>query len=206
MREPPNSKRTQKTYEALLTAAQNIIISDGYDALNSNLIVDRAGMTPPTFYRYFEDKFEVLEVLCHRLMEAQNSLILSVDTADAGEMELEPLVQFLILNTVAVTRDFPAGAQLIKILRIVPKLEPILLSSHNEMATFISKHIVPSTLNIRPGVEEKEIFLRARLALQFGYATLEHLLSEPLANQEILIERTANAMAGIFMDIGEVKG
>ena len=205
MRQPPNSKRTLDTYEVLLLAAQNILVSEGYDALNSNLIVKRAGKTPPTFYRYFDDKFEVLEVLCHRVMNVQNELILGFKLAEASDMKLEQLIQMLVSTTIAVTKDFRAGAELIKILRIVPRLQPIIINSHNEMALYIADHIVPVSLNLHSGIKSEDILLRARLAIQFGYATLEHLLSENLANEDVIIERTANAMAGIFLDIGKAK-
>ena len=47
---------TTSTKQRLLSAAQGILAESGLAAVNSNAIVERAKVTPPTFYHYFKNK------------------------------------------------------------------------------------------------------------------------------------------------------
>ena len=78
----PAGQDGKTTREALLEAAQNILADQGLEALNSNAIVEKAGVTPPTFYHYFSNKHAVLRELGVRMMDAQNEVL----RADTGLM------------------------------------------------------------------------------------------------------------------------
>jgi len=64
--------RSQQTYEKLVSATGELLGEVGFEKLTTNAICARAKMTPPAFYRYFKDKYEILEVLARRLLERQN--------------------------------------------------------------------------------------------------------------------------------------
>ena len=64
----PRQARAKETYERLLDAAQDILVEQGFEAVTSNTIVERVGMTPPAFYRYFPNKQAVFVELGQRLM------------------------------------------------------------------------------------------------------------------------------------------
>src|ERR1700754_4768107 len=71
----PKQERAQATYERLLDVAGELLAEVGIDRITTNLICARAGVTPPALYRYFEDKYAVLEALGRRLMERQNIVL-----------------------------------------------------------------------------------------------------------------------------------
>ncbi|WP_445380862.1 TetR/AcrR family transcriptional regulator, partial [Pseudomonas syringae] len=47
----------------------------GIERLSTNLVCERAGLTPPALYRYFPNKYALLTVLGERLLEKQNERI-----------------------------------------------------------------------------------------------------------------------------------
>ncbi|HEX5063422.1 MAG TPA: helix-turn-helix domain-containing protein, partial [Kofleriaceae bacterium] len=49
-------ERSRRSYEALLTAAEELFAVHGYDAIGTPEIAQKAGVSVGTFYRYFEDK------------------------------------------------------------------------------------------------------------------------------------------------------
>ncbi len=51
--------RVLETRQAIVAAARDVLIEKGYNATRIEDIVARAEISRPTFYRYFEDKFEV---------------------------------------------------------------------------------------------------------------------------------------------------
>src|SRR3546814_2992087 len=47
------------------------------DRISTNMICERAGVTPPALYYYFCDKYEVIAALGERLMDRQNHVLTS---------------------------------------------------------------------------------------------------------------------------------
>src|SRR5262249_31941379 len=60
---PPRQERALQTYERLLDVAGELLAEVGVERISTNMICARAGMTPPALYRYFKDKYAVLEAL-----------------------------------------------------------------------------------------------------------------------------------------------
>jgi AcrR family transcriptional regulator len=69
-------ERSKRSYEALLTAAEELFAGHGYDAIGTPEIAQKAGVSVGTFYRYFEDKHEVyLEIMRRMMVAAYNETI-----------------------------------------------------------------------------------------------------------------------------------
>lgn len=68
--------RARRTYEALVEAATLAFVEQGYDATGSPDIAARAGVAVGTFYRYFDDKKQVLLEVCRRNLAAGYQRIL----------------------------------------------------------------------------------------------------------------------------------
>ncbi|MFO1069020.1 MAG: TetR/AcrR family transcriptional regulator [Geminicoccaceae bacterium] len=62
------------TREAILAAARDLFLTEGYSQTTVRRIVERAGVTPPVLYRHFADKeailFEIADGAFHRLAAA----------------------------------------------------------------------------------------------------------------------------------------
>lgn len=194
-KQKPQQARAQATFEKLIEAAQFLMEASGIEALTSNAVVEKAGMTPPAFYRYFPNKHALLEELGTRLMDRQNDIIL--------EMELDgPLTrdEFLTVSkkmlerTVDVTRRFRGGYALLASLRAIPELQHVRLTSHEEMATVLAERA--------PGMgvkgNKRQLLAKSRLAIEVGYAALEMLFETGFRNQNLVLESTARANAAIF--------
>jgi AcrR family transcriptional regulator len=63
-------ERSRRSYESLLTAAEELFALHGYDAIGTPEIAQKAGVSVGTFYRYFEDKNEVYLEIMRRMMVA----------------------------------------------------------------------------------------------------------------------------------------
>lgn len=69
-------ERSRRSYQALLDAAEILFSSQGYDAVGTPEIAEKAGVSVGTFYRYFEDKHEVyLEIMRRDLATAYRATI-----------------------------------------------------------------------------------------------------------------------------------
>src|SRR6478609_3958069 len=69
-------ERSRKSYQALLDAAEELFSAQGYDAVGTPEIAQKAGVSVGTFYRYFEDKHEVyLEIMRRTMKQAYTATI-----------------------------------------------------------------------------------------------------------------------------------
>ena len=62
-RSQPKQERAQVTYDLLLDVAGQLLAEVGFERISTNMICARAGLTPPALYRYFKDKYAVIEAL-----------------------------------------------------------------------------------------------------------------------------------------------
>lgn len=187
----PLQARAQETYERLLAAGQVVLERGGLEDFNSNAVVAEAGVTPPSFYRYFRNKHVMLAELGRRLMTAQNAIIedLGAGTSSSDTFSARELARVLT-ETLAVTRRFRGGRAVISALRAIPELSPIRLESHAHVAGLIARQMQAR------GKVTVETYARARLAVELGYAAIEMLLEVPELDTRRVLAAAARAVAG----------
>lgn len=183
----PSQPRARATYEKLLAAAGELVAEVGIERISTNLIAERAGLTPPTFYHYFHDKYDVLGTLGKRLMDAQNALV-PID----ADQNAEGIAAMLIAH-VDVTRGFPGGHWVMRILRAVPALEHIRIDSHREMARVLTE----AELAANPGADHATLFAKMRLVVEIGYGAIEMAFEEPDLDVEDLMRDAARAILAV---------
>lgn len=189
---PRLQARALETRERLIAAAQAILERGGLEALNSNAVAAEAGATPPSFYRYFENKYDLLAELGRRLMSAQNQII---ERRAGGESHpdrySERAMEFVLQETLAVTRAFRGGRAIISSLRAAPELAPVRLDSHAHVAEIMAKEMAGG----RRGRARSEAYERARLAVELGYAAIEMLLEVPELDADRVLKSAARAIS-----------
>lgn len=190
----PQQARAQATRELLIAAAADLLGEVGVERLSSNLICARAGVTPPAFYRYFKDKYDILEELGARLMEAQNQIIVPL-LAQEKPAATEADLRALILDTVRVTAAFPGGPWVLRALRAVPALHHVRLRSHRRMSSLVAK-----AAGVRGRVNARKA-LQARLLIDMGYAAIELAFDEPTLAPKRIADEAAAPLAALAQAI-----
>ncbi|WP_289149481.1 TetR/AcrR family transcriptional regulator [uncultured Salipiger sp.] len=66
-RKTPRQSRSRASYEAVLTAAAQILERDGIAGLNTNAVAERAGVSVGTLYQYFPGKEAIAAELVRRI-------------------------------------------------------------------------------------------------------------------------------------------
>ena len=88
-RKRPQQDRSRITVEAVLEAAAQVLEADGYDALTTNAVAERAGVSVGTLYQYFPDKAAVVA----GLVEAQLETDVDAMRTAFAEAERLPLAE-----------------------------------------------------------------------------------------------------------------
>lgn len=186
---PARQARSVEMRERLIAAAQVILERGGLEALNSNAVAAEAGASPPSFYRYFTDKYDLLAELGRRLMNAQNTII--EQQAGAGFRFSEAAMESVLRETFAVTRAFRGGREIISSLRASPDLAPVRLESHAHVAGLMAAEMAPG----KRGKAKAEAYARARMVVELGYAAIEMLLEVPDLDADTVLKATARGLA-----------
>lgn len=181
----PTQNRAIATYERLLDAAGTLLEEQGVERISTNLVAARAGVSPPTLYRYFADKYALLAALGERLMQRQNALVVPGQAWDEGT------IARILTDHVALTRASPGGPWVMRMLRAVPQLAEVRLASHRALSAVI----VAEMRRQDPSRTPAELEPLARLVVEFGYAAIEMVFDEPALDEGAIMDAAARAIA-----------
>ena len=184
----PVQERSRKTYDLLLAAAEVLLEDVGIERISTNLICQRAQLTAPAFYRYFDDKYAVIEALAERLMKRQNvALEAWVERyRHAGYDRLVEHVIDLVREMDDITRGQPGAIWIMRALRAVPKLAHIRLASHNHVTELLTDLYMPYLRD----VPRELVRRRTRLSVEIAYSIDEMLKEETVSREEALEDLT----------------
>jgi AcrR family transcriptional regulator len=198
MKKPPAQQRSTETFERILEVAAQTLADVGIDRLSTNLICERAGLTPPALYRYFPNKYAVLSELGRRLMVRQNELIprwITREVLAGSEQGFQQALQGLLLDTYRVTKETVAGVWITRALRAVPVLAKVRLESHAE----VTQKEIAVLSEIFPHANTAEIRLVSRVTVELLYAAVEMLFDEKSLDGES-VAQIVSAMVASYLE------
>lgn len=195
---PPKQDRAQQTYDRLLDVAGEMLAEAGIDGISTNRIAARAGLTPPALYRYFADKYAVLEALGRRLMDRQNIVLEGwiARHGGGGVIAMADHIGKLLADSAAVTRAEPGAIWTLRALHASPRLVHVRLESHR----YVTDRLVDACLPHLPGVERDLLWRRLRLAVELGFAADAMLHEEDRLPRDAVLGDVAAMLRMALLD------
>lgn len=192
LRRPPQQDRGVQTYERLLDVAGELLGEVGVERISTNMICARAGMTPPALYRYFHDKYAVLEALGRRLMDRQNAVLFAwLERCGPGGLEaLSAGVEDLMRATAEVTAAEPGAVWTLRALRSVPRLAHVRIDSHRLVTDRMAEVYGP----LLPDMPREMLWRRLRISVELGFAVDEMLNEEDRIARDDLFRDAAELL------------
>ena len=173
----PRQDRAKRTYEAILEAAAELLVEVGVERISTNLTAERAGITVPALYRYFPNKYAMLNALGAVLMDRQNEVARQWFETHLGNGDPEQSIgniYELLKLTYDVTREQTGGLEVVQSLRAVGPLQELRLTSHRLVASQFA-----TLLGELLGQPVDELLnMQARLSVDMGYAIVEMALED----------------------------
>jgi AcrR family transcriptional regulator len=195
MKPGPKQKRAQETYERLLDEAGALLGEVGVERISTNLICARAGVTPPALYRYFKDKYAVLEALGARLMARQNEALEAwiARHAPDGIDALRGGIGDLLEETAKVTAAEPGAVWILRALHATPQLVHVRLESHR----YVTDRLVEAYAAHLPDADRDDLWRRLRIAVELGFAADEMLHEETRIPSGAVLEHVSRLLQTI---------
>lgn len=196
-RKKPRQKRSAETFELILETAAVLLEDVGLDKLNTNLICQQAGLTPPALYRYFPNKYAIMEELGRRLMEAQNEDVFRWLERDRTDLREPETIKKILKGQYDITIAQKGGAWITRSLHASPKLADIRLRSHDQMV----EKFVALQLQWTPEVDRAEIEKKSRITVETGYAILEMLIDRTELDVDAYLDEISRMLASISIGV-----
>lgn len=196
----PQQERAKRTYEAILAAAAELLVEVGVERISTNLVADRAGITVPALYRYFPNKYAVLNALGARLMDKQNAAFrhwFDEFQGDGGPQALIDNIYELLKRTYDVTREQKGGLEVVQSLRAVAPLQDVRLASHR----LVAAQFAATVAGLLDREEDEQIRMQARLSIDTGYAIVEMALEDDALSADTLLHEGARMIRLYWQDI-----
>ncbi len=189
----PRQERAKRTYEAILAAAAELLVEVGVERISTNLIAERAGITVPALYRYFPNKYAVINALGAVLMDRQNQVF--HDWVENYYVEGEPQrllgnIYEILWLTYEATLDQIGGLEIAQALRAVGPLQELRLTSHRLLAKELSFFV--AEWQQRP--IDEDVMLQARVAVEVGYSMVEMALEDTVLPAEQALRHGARML------------
>jgi len=193
----PSQERAQRTFEVILEVAGDLLKEVGVGKLSTNLICERAGLTPPALYRYFPNKYAILTELGRRLMQAEDAVVMDwlENTPDDTTMPFEQAVERrmeLMRRVRQVGQDSPGGAWILRAMRAVPMLEEIRQQSIELVATALTRKMIAAY----PDTDADRLATATRLTTSLSSLANELINDDP--SKEAGITREMAVMSTLY--------
>lgn len=111
VRRVPTQQRSRRRVEAILDAAERLVLADGVEALTTRAIATEAGVPVASLYQYFGDKEAVLLALAGRDMEEMDAQV-AEDLAGLDVLSIATIVRTVMGAFVTVYRRRPAFVEI----------------------------------------------------------------------------------------------
>ncbi|NRF65509.1 TetR/AcrR family transcriptional regulator [Aquincola sp. S2] len=190
----PRQERAQDTFERILAVTAELLGELGIERLSTNLVCERAGLTPPALYRYFPNKYALLRELGERLMAVQNELLAAWATPQTMKLPrpaFERSVLVLFAQTLELTQQAPGGVWITRALRAVPALQEVRIGSHRQVTGLIEA----AFMSAWPEADRERVRVLARLSVEASYATTEMLFDDPALDAQAVGTTLASMIA-----------
>jgi AcrR family transcriptional regulator len=192
-RRKPRQKRSEGTIDRILDATAELLEELGFDKLNTNLICERAGLTPPALYRYFPNKYSVLKQLGERLMRVQNEALYEA-LEESGPAPTVHQIADQLRGQYEVTIAQKGASWIMRALHATPQLVDVRRSSHEKMVErFIAIQMVQGQDQDRDKMER-----RSQIIVETGYAIVEMLVDNAVLDTEATIFDTATMISQLI--------
>jgi AcrR family transcriptional regulator len=175
----PSQDRARNTFESILTVTGALLAEVGFERLSTNMICKKAGLTPPALYRYFPNKYAILHELGRRLMEAQDQAVFEwirqggIDTHSFEESAQKILEIQQQVNE--ITKAFPGGAWVVRVMRVIPALKEVRLESRD----MVAEAVLDALRKNLPDIPEERLAMATKLTIELMFSATEMAIEEP---------------------------
>ncbi len=126
MRAMPRQARSQERVSQILAVAEQMFITEGYNATTTNAIAARAKVSIGSLYQFFPDKAAIVQALALRYIDELHFRFAELEPNSVNTLSLKAYVELLIDTTAQFFTDRPGyHAIFMQVQGTIPELAEI---------------------------------------------------------------------------------
>ena len=181
----PKQARARETFDRVLDAAAELLVDKGIEGLNTNEVARLAGVNIATLYRYFDDKYDLVDGLLSRYSQLQVAKI--SEQMQQFDDPRERLNHILVLQLELMEQHPWLGAVNIA-LRASPQLKEVRERNRAYMRDMVLGQLGEGAANLRSPINLGERQkAAARLSTEIWGTGLTTIAEAPVAERPALM-------------------
>jgi AcrR family transcriptional regulator len=186
MRRQPRQARSQERVNQILDVAEQMFITEGYNATTTSVIATRAKVPIGTLYQFFPDKAAILQALAMRYTELLHQRYSELDSAKMTKLPLPTYVDWIIDTTDQFFTDHPGyHAIFMQVQGTIPELEEIETVADAQLIEVLATSLSQRCSELDPADYEAIAFV---LVKAIGTLLWLSLSQEPIFRQRLVAE------------------
>lgn len=139
LRRPPRQERSQRRVDAILSAAADLLVEVGYEALSTSAIAARADISVGSLYQFFPNKEAILHALGLRYLDNLRETSATIFTLDAIYVPLPVMTGRMVDWLVGFMGSHPCFNQVFSGVWVQPELQEAETALMTEMVGNIAR-------------------------------------------------------------------
>lgn len=180
IRHKPTTDRGEKTFNAILDAAQAVLVEQGLRGITTRKVSDRAGVNIATLYQYFDDIEAIMLALSLRFQIGQTSLVYERAVDLAMGRDFQEWAEDMTRTLADLRVEDESLTALVHATRALPYLHEVV-----SLGWEAGARLIATALAIRnPGLSAEEILPYARATNSVIRFTLDDAMSSKPFDRE----------------------
>jgi AcrR family transcriptional regulator len=191
MRRKPRQARSQERVNRIIDVAEELFITQGYNATTTNAIAARAQISIGSLYQFFPDKTAIMQALALRYEQRLHQRLGILDNPDLVQLPLSALVDQLIDITEQHFSDNPGYfAIFVEVQGTLPELQAVEEAADaqliRDLASLLAQRPVNSNkVDLQTADYEAIAFVLVKAISNLMWLSLSQ---EPLFRQRLVAE------------------
>ena len=170
--------------ERILDSAAQLLIEQGYDAVKTNHIARRAGVSIGSIYQFFPNRYAIFHALAVRYMDRIGDVLASHLGTAAPERPWEVVIDEVIDILAGIWRTEPAFLAVWMAIQNTAELRE---SDAHYNKIFVDDILVNYVARILPGLEPIRRPVVGRIVFEVSQRLLDHSMSGRLGQNAMVI-------------------
>lgn len=182
----PTQNRSRERVDRILDAAAQLLVEQGYEAVKTNHIAKRAGVSVGSIYQFFPNRVAIFHALAVRYMD-RISDILAEQLARTGlEVSWEDTISGVINVLADLWRTEPAFMAVWAAIQNTPELRE---SDQHYTKIFVGEYLSSFLRRVAPKADEQTIANIARVMFEVSRVLLDYsMFADPGQHRPVIVE------------------
>lgn len=190
----PTQKRGKETFGRILAAAASVLAAEGIRGLNTNRIAEVAAVTPPTVYRYFDDKVDILVGLAEEFVAQEQLWLQSAQETLGASFTPAQWVEAMVSGYWDHAQRFTGLPELRQAMKTYDALAPV-----EEQSLKLSAQRTSAVLAVRFGLSNAAAARVARFVIETTCSTVDRSYALPTAEARVRL-RELKKMLSLYLE------